>query len=296
MLKRYVVVTCTVMSAAMSTAAGRAVSQVDSAPSCKPAGSVMRLAGVPEASGLVVSRATSGRLWAHNDSGQPEIFALDAKGTVSGRVSLAGAALEDWEAMASAPCGNGACLYVGDIGDNDANRKEIIIYRLPEPTKATGSAQVDGVFRASYPDGSHDAEALLAAPDGTLYIVTKGETGHVALYRFPRELRAGTTMRLERVGAPLLKGQATQAARITDGAISPDGAWVVLRTRAALTFYRAADFLKGDFREARRLDLRELGEPQGEGVAFGPWNSVYVAGEGGGKSQPGTLGVLSCAL
>jgi hypothetical protein len=295
MLKRCVVVTCAAMMVVVPAAAWRAASQVDSGPTCKPVGSLMHLAGLPEASGLVASAAMPGRLWAHNDSGKPEIFALDAKGTVTGRVSLTGAALEDWEAMASAPCGNGSCLYVGDIGDNGANRKEITIYRVPEPVKAAGAAHVDAVFRASYPDRAHDAEALLAAPDGTLYIVTKGETDHVALYRFPRELRAGTTMRLERVGAPLSKGQIDQDVRITDGAISPDGAWVVLRTRAALTFYRAAEFFKGDFRAARQMDLTPLGEPQGEAVAFGPSNMVYVAGEGGGKSQPGTLAVLSCA-
>jgi hypothetical protein len=257
---------------------------------------MMRLAGLPEASGLVASRVTPGRLWAHNDSGEPEIVALDAKGTVTGRVSIAGAALEDWEALASGACGNGTCLYIGDIGDNNAKRSEIIIYRVPEPAKAGGSAQVDGVFRASYPDGAHDAEALLVSPDGRLYIVTKGDTGHVALYRFPQQLRARTAVRLERVGAPLSKGEPAQNARITDGAISSDGEWVVLRTREALTFYRAAEFFKGDFREARSVDLTPIGEPQGEAVAFGPSNNtLYVAGEGGGKSQPGTLSVLSCA-
>jgi hypothetical protein len=69
----------------------------------------------------------------------------------------------------------------------------------------------------------------------------------------------------------------------------------VLRTKAALTFYRASEFLRGEFREVQRVDLRPLGEPQGEGVAFGSSNTVYVAGEGGGKRRPGTLGVLSCA-
>jgi hypothetical protein len=256
----------------------------------------MRLADVTEASGLVASRTTPERLWTHSDSGnKPEIVALDTKGNVMGHVSLLGAALEDWEAMTSAPCGIGACLYVGDIGDNGATRREITIYRLPDPVKAAGAIQVDGIFRASYPDGPHDAEALLAAPDGTLYIVTKGETGHVALYRFPRDLRSGTTMRLERVGEPLSRGEAAQDARITDGAISPDGAWIVLRTRAVLTFYRAAEFFKGDFRVVREVDLRPLGEPQGEAVAFGSSNTLYVAGEGGGRSQPGTLAVLTCA-
>jgi hypothetical protein len=255
---------------------------------------MMRLADLPEASGLVASRATPGRLWAHNDSGKPEIFALDTKGHVTGRVALSGATVEDWEAMASAPCGSGTCLYVADIGDNNASRKEITVYRLPEPSKAGGSAKVDGVFRASYPDGAHDAEALLAAPDGMLYIVTKGDTGHIALYRFPRELHTDTTMRLEPVGSPLSQGKPGEDARITDGAISADGEWAVLRTTTSLMFYRTAAFLKGDFREVRRMDLKSLGEPQGEGVAFGSSNTVYVAGEGGGKSQPGTLAVLSC--
>lgn len=264
------------------------------APVCKPSGTLQRLSELPEASGLVVSRASEGRLWSHNDSGRPVLHAFDANGKAAGTVTLTGAELQDWEALTIGPCGGGSCLYVGDIGDNDAKRTQVTIYRVPEPAKASGSAKVDGVFRATYPDGSHDAEALLVSPHGTLHIVTKGDTGHVALYRFPRELRAGTTMRLERVGSPRSKGQPAQTDRITDGAVSPDGEWVVLRTRSALTFYPAGDFFKGNWKEARTLDVRTLGEPQGEAVAFGPSNTIYIAGEGGGKKQPGTLAVLSC--
>jgi hypothetical protein len=185
-------------------------------------------------------------------------------------------------------------LFLADIGDNKARRQNITIYRVPEPLKAGGSVQVDATIRASYPDGAHDAEALLALPDGTLHIVTKGDTGDVALYRVPRDA-GGAPVRLERVGAPLSKGMPPVEARITDGAASPDGEWVALRTLVAVVFYRAADFLNGNFNEARRVDLRSLGEPQGEAVAFGSSNTVYLAGEGGGKSQPGTLAVLSCA-
>jgi len=280
--------------AAVAAAGGSAGAQSAPSPACKPAGSLMRLAGLSEASGLVASRATPGRLWAHNDSGAAEIFALDAKGKVAGRVSLSGATVTDWEAMASGACGKGTCLYVADIGDNDAKRKDVTIYRIPEPSTTDGSVKVDGTFRATYPDGAHDAEALLAASDGRLYIVTKGDTGDVSLYRFPAELRTGTTMSLERVGAALSKGQPAANARITDGAISADGAWVALRTKTALIFYRASQFLSGEFQETGRMDLTTLGEPQGEAVAFGPSNTVYIAGEGGGKSQPGTLVALSC--
>ncbi len=291
MVMRSVIMTCAVM-VAMTTAAA-AQGQLDPE-ACKPSGSLMRLAGLSEASGLVASRATPGRFWSHNDSGTPELIAFDAKGNVSGRVSISGARVEDWEALASAPCGKGSCLYVADIGDNDGKRRDITIYRVPEPAKAEGSVQAEAVVKMSYPDGAHDAEALLAAPDGTLYIVTKGDTGQVALYRVPPEAKGQSALRLERIGEPMTKGTPDANARITDGAISHDGKWVALRTRGAVMFYPAADFLKGNFREAGRVDLKSLGEPQGEAVAFGASNVVYVAGEGGGKSQPGTLAVLSC--
>ena len=289
MLKRCVMVTCSALAATTALAAWSAP-PLDPA-TCKPAGSLMRLTGLSEASGLVVSRATPGRLWSHNDSGKPEIVAFDAKGNVTGHLSISGARVEDWEAMATAPCGSGSCLYVADIGDNDAKRHEITIYGVPEPAKAGGSAQVDAVMRASYPDGAHDAEALLASPDGTLFVVTKGDTGQVALYRVPREARGGEAMRLERVGAAAVKG-------IT-GCERPHHRWRDFSRRRAgsccarwhADLLSAADFLKGNFRELQRVDLTSLGEPQGEGVAFGPSNTVYVAGEGGGKTQPGTLAV-----
>ena len=270
--------------------------QSEPAMKCQPAGSLKRVSGVPEASGLVASRSTPGRLWAHNDSGKPEIFALDANGKVTGIVAVAGATLEDWEAMASGPCGSGSCLYLADIGDNEGSRRSITVYRVPEPASATGTARVDAVITATYPDGAHDAETLLAAPDGRLYIVTKGDTGQVALYRFPAQPKPGTTVQLERIGTPLSKGKPGDDGRITDGAISPDGTWAVLRTRTALLFYRASDFLSGSFHHSPGVDVSSVGEPQGEAVAFGPGNTVYIAGEGGGKSQPGTLAALTCAL
>ena len=283
-----------IVTAIAAVTPGATMIHAGQAPACQPTGSMMRLAGLPEASGLAASVSTPGRLWSHNDSGKPEIFALDAKGAIAGKISLSGAQVVDWEAVASARCGSGSCLYVADIGDNAARRKDITVYRVPEPAQPGGTARVDAVLRAAYPDGAHDAEALLATPDGSLYIVTKGETGPVSLYRFPRDAGSGKTVRLERVGSLLSKRASSPGDRITDGAISPDGDQVVLRTLSALTFYRAADFLKGDFKELRRADLKSLREPQGEGVAFGASNIVYVAGEGGGKSQSGTLAALTC--
>ena len=260
---------------------------------CTPAGPLVRLPGLSEASGLALSRRTPGRLWTHNDSGQPVLIALDSRGTVTGRVRVSGAKVEDWEAIAAGSCEAGSCLYIGDIGDNDAKRRRITVYQIPEPANASGTVTVSGAFHAAYPDGAHDAEALIAA-NGTLYVVTKGETGPAAIYRFPDRLQAGATMRLERVAR--LSSKADAESRFTDGSASPDGNWVVLRSRSALMFYRAAELLGGHTRAAFSVPVTALKEPQGEGVAFGSDNRVFIAGEGGGKGRPGTFAHLACAV
>jgi hypothetical protein len=261
-----------------------------------PAEALVRVPELREGSGLAASRRTSGRFWSHNDSGEPTLFALDAKGAVTGRLRVQGARVEDWEAVAVGPCPAGSCLYVADIGDNEAERDRVTIYRMAEPADASGSVAVGDVFHATYPDGAHDAESLLVTPDGRLYIVTKGGTGPVALYRFPSGLRSGTTNRLERIGAPRGSGRPAADGRITDGSVSSDGQWVALRGAEILTFYRTADLVTGNWREAGRVTLAPLGEPQGEGVAFGADDAIYLLGEGGGKKQAGTFGRLSCAL
>ena len=115
----------------------------------------------------------------------------------------------------------------------------------------------------------------------------------MGLYRFPSDAQPGSTVTLQPIGKP--RQGRTADERITDGAVSPSGAWVALRTNGAILFYRAVDLMSGSWREAGRLSLKELAEPQGEGIAFGDDKTIYVVGEGGGKSQPGTFGRLTCA-
>jgi hypothetical protein len=265
------------------------------APQCQPAGPLVRLADVPESSGVAASQRMPGRLWTHNDSGAPTLFALDTQGKVTARVQFSGAKLEDWEAVAVGPCAGGSCVYLADIGDNEASRTRITIHRVPEPA-AEDSVPIKETFHATYPDGAQDAEALLVAPDGRIFIVTKGETGPIALYRFPEALRPGATHQLERVGKPRESGKGREAERVTDGAVSTDGSWVVLRSKHALAFYRAAEFFGGSWQEGGRVDVKAAGEPQGEGIAIGPDGTVYLTGEGGGKSQAGTFVRFACSV
>ena len=55
--------------------------QQAAAPQCQSGGPIVRIPDLPEASGIAVSRRSPGRLWAHNDSGEAVLVALDTRGS-----------------------------------------------------------------------------------------------------------------------------------------------------------------------------------------------------------------------
>jgi hypothetical protein len=281
----------------MLPAGGTAEAQSDSVrvPTCQASGELVRVPELPEGSGIAASTRSAGRFLSHNDSGDPLLVVLDSKGTVLGRIRVQEAKVEDWEAIAVGPCAKGSCVYIGDIGDNNARRPDITIYRFPEPAAVSASVERPHVIRARYPDGAHDAEALMVTPQGDVLIVTKGDTGPVGLYRLPSDAQTGSVVTLEAVGARPGAGK-TVRDRITDAGLSPRGDWVALRTTSDLLFYRTSDLMSGNWREVSRIPLAALGERQGEGITFGDDRSLFLVGEGGGKSQPGTFGRMTCTF
>lgn len=258
--------------------------------SCEVTSKLSTISELREASGLVASRRNPQLLWAHNDSGDPTIYGLGTDGKVRGRLRIAGASVDDWEAITTAPCADGSCLYVGDIGDNDMSRSTITIYRTPEPLASDAATAPVATFEGTYPDGAQDAEAMFVA-EGAVYVVTKGEKSPIRIYRFPK-LQSGTALKLERV-ATLTDGSAGKDDRITDAAMSPDRAWVALRTNARLLFFKTAALTSGNPGTPLAFDIQSLKEPQGEGVAWGERNTLYLAGEAAGG---GTFGRVSCNL
>jgi hypothetical protein len=248
-----------------------------------------------ESSGLALSGGGDA-LWTHNDSGQPVLYLVGLDGRERGRVAVAGARVEDWEDVAAGPCpGGGRCLYVGDIGDNRAARARITIYRVPEPAPGDAQSQPAEALHAVYPDGAQDAEALFVLPDGAVYVVSKGETGGIALYRLPRTARPGAVSQLERVAA-LRAGPVNRPERITSAAASPDGQWLALRTLRRLDFHRTGELAGGTLGTPLTVDLRPLNEPQGEAVEFGRDGVVHLSSEGGNRETPATLSRLTCNL
>ncbi len=105
--------------------------------------------GLTESSGIVPSTVREGVFWTFEDSGnEPALYAMDSTGRDLGTVRVANAVNEDWEAIAGGPCGDGRCLYIGDVGDNLELRRSRVIYRVREPWADAGPAPDDSTVAA----------------------------------------------------------------------------------------------------------------------------------------------------
>lgn len=214
-------------------------------PKAAPYGSPVTIAtlkdkSISESSGLAASRSTPGAYWTHNDSGDgPFVYAFDTRGQSFGVFRVAGARARDWEDMAAGPGSEAgrSYLYLGDIGDNNEVRAEIVVYRVPEPALTTatrkltrsapGTTQPAEAIRLRYPDGAHDAETLLVHPvSGHIYIITKVVIANPAVYEAAPPFTTGKPITMTRLG--LVNVPSLFGGIITGGSISPDGRRVAL--------------------------------------------------------------------
>jgi hypothetical protein len=238
-----------------------------------------------ELSGLVRSRSQPRVLWTHNDSGdRARVFAVAPGGRLLADVAVSGAEAVDWEDIALGPApGGGDALFVADIGDNDAKRPEVVVYRVPEPRLQGGGPAVSAPatrLALRYPDGAHDAEALLVdRRSGALTIVTKSFGGDAGVYVAAAPSAVATTVLRRRGGLSLGVGEA-----VTAGDVSADGRTIALRTYGhALVWQRhAGESIAAALRGRPCVAQADLaGEGQGEALALtADGRAFYTVPEG----------------
>ena len=219
---------------------------------------------IDESSGLVDLGDT---VLTVNDSGAgPVVYAVDPhSGETVGRTTYTTDSVVDVEALAP---GHGGSVWVGDIGDNRAQRMSVAVYELPAVTAGdrTVSAQR---YDLQYRGGPRDAEALLVHPrTGRLYVVSKGLFGG-QVFEAPASLRADRPN--------VLRPVADIGGLVTDGAFFPDGRHVLLRSYSTATAYDSERW-----RSPAGMPLPD--QPQGEGLAMAPsGEQVLVSTEGRGS-------------
>jgi hypothetical protein len=240
-----------------------------------------------EISGIAASRQNPFVFWLHNDGDDGRLFAVRANGKSAGSIELP-AKVVDVEDIAIGPGPTDGIdyIYLGDIGDNNASRREIKVLRFAEP-KLSGKREISidqmAKIRLVYPATPQDAEALLVDPlTRELYVITKERT-RARFYRASAdELQDGAVIVLKLAGT-------LPVGDVSSAAISPDGRRIIVRQENAgwLWGRDPNESLTAAF-STDRMSIPVLGAgqgPNGEAVTFSPDGSRYFT-ISEGKKQP----------
>jgi hypothetical protein len=239
---------------------------------------------IPEESRMADSRTFTEHLWAHEDSGNPpQLFLVKHEGFVTDSITLAGATNRDWEdiAVGKGPDDALSYIYVGDIGDNNSQYSNYIIYRVPEPKSfAEHNITVYDSIKFMYPDGSHDAEALLL-DDATkdIFIITKRDAVS-KVYKIPYPQDTQNMNQAVAVGDLAFSG-------VVSASQSAAGTEVIVKTYTNLFYYLrpAGEGLAVTLIKTPSDTLAYELEPQGEAVALANDNSGFFTYSEKGLSE-----------
>ncbi|XVV11423.1 hypothetical protein ACQP2X_42375 [Actinoplanes sp. CA-131856] len=233
-----------------------------------------------EVSGLVATKTgyiviNDGTL----DEKKKKIFFLNAKCAVVKEVDYSGKGPLDTEDMILSA--DGRTLWIADIGDNDfdndKSRDTIGLWKMP-----VSGASEPVLYRLTFPDAHHDAEALLLNGNGTPLIVTKEiqkPDASAYVYEPTAALKTGKTgVPMKLVAKLTVSGTQTAGnpyARIgnkviTGGAIAPGGGKIALRTYTDALEW---DVKNGDVLAALKEKPRTTGLPNetlGEAITYSP--------------------------
>jgi hypothetical protein len=238
-----------------------------------------------ENSAAAMSMTQPGVFFTINDSGNdPLLFALDTANRDRGTWRVSNANNSDWEAASVGSCSAGSaawCVYIGDVGDNEATHRSRRIYRVAEP-RAVEAGGLDSVqaerLTFEYPNGPQDVEAMYVSRGADVFLIAKrprldaaGRPLPALVYRLP----ATAWMEKGRIVAelvdslPIVPGSAPFRL-ITDAALSPDARHLAVRTYMQLYVFDT-DSATGRVNHSVSptvCNLLTVDEVQGEGVTW----------------------------
>lgn len=147
---------------------------------------------IKESSGLVF---TDGKLWTHNDSGNPqEIYSIDTStGAILQTIVIDNFGNNDWEDITA----DSAFIYVGDFGNNNGTRTDLKILKIAKSditsastvhvnAQAISFSYTDQTSFTSSNTHNFDCESVISIKD-SLYLFTKDRgDGATRVYKLPK--------------------------------------------------------------------------------------------------------------
>ncbi|TCO09585.1 hypothetical protein [Natronoflexus pectinivorans] len=238
---------------------------------------------VPESSGLIVTSPNN--IWTHNDSSNPnELYLIDSTGVLQRTLVISNATNIDWEDLAIDPDGY---VYINDAGNNNNDRKDLKIWRIPHPDKTTGNSTFAHAIAFTLEDQKEFPpprsnrnfciEAIIWKSD-SIFMFTKDRseplTGYTKMYGVPASPGSHTAKLLD----SLYIDNRNNRSRVTGADINFETGEVILLTRSHLlsfTNYPGTRFFQGEVTDYRFIE--RVG--QVEGIGFINGSSLYISEE-----------------
>lgn len=229
--------------------------------SCTNNGQLTYVAKLPkdlkENSGLVTY--TENTAWCIEDSGNSDnIYQINFEGEILKALEVKNAKNKDWEDLTKDDEGN---LYIGDFGNNENRRKDLIIYKLPNPETESGEKIGAEKIVFNYPEQKDfppgkskmvfDSEAFFHHKNH-LYIFTKNRadpfTGETWVYKVPDEKGNYKAVLIGK----LKTCEDWDTCKVTSADISEDGKKIILLGSGKLwviTDFSMDNIVQGKLRE-----------------------------------------------
>ena len=254
--------------------------------SCTNFGQLKFVADLPnkldEVSGIFYVNDST--IWALEDSGnKDEIYKVDFKGKILKSFKVKNAKNEDWEDFAK---DNDGHVYIADTGNNDNDREDLVIYKLPDPEKEKGDKIDAEKIEFYYPEQeqfppkkeerNYDVEALFHFNE-KLYLITRNRAdpfdGNATIYTVPdtKGNYAATLIGTVNICADW------ETCQVTGIAISPNGKKIAALSHGKLFVF--TDFTLDDFSKGRMKTIDLGARTQLESICFMDNSNLLLADE-----------------
>ena len=235
---------------------------------------------VRESSGLI---RVDNRLWTLNDSGgKPILYQIDERnGRVVKKLKITNARNRDWEDIAY----DDNYVYIGDIGNNRGDRKDLKVYKIPRASLRTSKSVRAEVIYFKYSDqkdfrsrahkNNYDCEAMVAH-NGKLYLFSKNwQDQKTRLYELTTHAGKHTAKYISTFDI---------GGMVTGATINEELDILLLTTYSSLlsvkvwafTNYSGHNFFNGD---KKQLNFKSPLQGQIEGVTFAGNYKAYLSSE-----------------
>ncbi|SDE93669.1 hypothetical protein [Cellulophaga baltica] len=224
------------------------------------------------------------KAWFVEDHGNDDIlYQIDFNGKILKELQVKNGGNQDWEDLTQDKKGN---LYIADIGNNTNERKDLVVYKVPNPEIEPGDKIDAQKIEFYYPDQKefppkkdhliYDAEALFHF-NNALYIIIKNRsrpfTGKTFIYKIPD---TPGKYAAELVGE-FTPCETARVCQVTSATISPDGKKLVILGYGFLWIY--SDFKGDDFINGTLKTIDLGATTQIESVCFKDDNTLLISDE-----------------